>query len=398
MKFNKIILLFSFLILCSGFRFDNSINLSPLYKINDNLEVKFYPANYGTKAKNTYKKLLKNEKYIDNGKYEKAFAYLTDFVPNLVRETEFLSKSGKYREALKTALEAERLDGCNIIPKNALNLKIGILYSKVNDYVTSNTYILPLLGENSDTGKQAVYQAGENYYNLRDYKKSAECLSKVDEKSKYYISSLEMLTSSYIIMKDGKNAYFYAKKLVNTAPDNPEHFMMLGYVSQNSEEKLNCYNKALTMYLEAGADNAVSNADKRIAELEQQKIDEAYKKISIYCKKPDWQKIKERSANMLEGDVQYWHRRQTDFFNTAKDCISRYSGNNLSACFNDLNETQYRLDSELAAEAFRRHEAEQRELEINLMRQQNKLLYEQNLWNMYRYSRPRYYGGWPWLY
>ena len=126
---------------------------------------------------------------------------------------------------------------------------------------------------------------------------------------------------------------------------------------------------------------------------EQKRIDEAYKKITSYCKKPDWFKVKSRNENLLSGDITYWDRRQSEFFETANDCIKRYSGSNLAACFKDLNDTQEHLDATLAAEQARREEAEQREIQIRQLVRQNMLLEEQNLiqWSRYNSFYPRYY-------
>lgn len=102
---------------------------------------------------------------------------------------------------------------------------------------------------------------------------------------------------------------------------------------------------------------------------------------------------KSRNENLLSGDITYWDRRQSEFFETANDCIKRYSGSNLAACFKDLNDTQEHLDATLAAEQARREEAEQREIQIRQLVRQNMLLEEQNLiqWSRYNSFYPRYY-------
>lgn len=132
-----------------------------------------------------------------------------------------------------------------------------------------------------------------------------------------------------------------------------------------------------------------------VAPIEQKKIDEAYKKITVYCKKPDWFKIKSRNEKLLANDKAYWNNRQDEFFEAANECMSKYTGNNLAACFKDLNDTQERLDTALAAEAARREEAEQRNAQIQQLVRQNMLLEEQNMIQRSRYYNnyyyPRYY-------
>lgn len=151
--------------------------------------------------------------------------------------------------------------------------------------------------------------------------------------------------------------------------------------------------RAKQIYYSQNLTDMIKHINNLTAPLEQKKIDEAYKKITSYCKKPDWFKIKERNRDLLANDKLYWDRRQSEFFESANDCISRYTNSNLAAYFKDINETQERLDASLAAENARRIEAEQREGQIRQLVRQNMLLAEQNMiqWSRYNSYYTRYY-------
>ena len=56
------------------------------YEYKENLDVKFIPQTDISKDKRKeYKKVLKNEKYMEKKKYDKAEKHLPDFIPNVAR-------------------------------------------------------------------------------------------------------------------------------------------------------------------------------------------------------------------------------------------------------------------------------------------------------------------------
>ena len=180
--------------------------------------------------------------------------------------------------------------------------------------------------------------------------------------------------------------------------------MKLAFITSNQQEKLNNYYKAKNIYYGQQSLNIIDSINRQIAPLEQHKIDLAFKKITAYCKKPDWNKIRSKNANLLADDILYWDKRQDDFFESTNSCISKYTGSNLIACFNDINKSQEELDKELINENARRIEIKQRDEQNKLLLQQNLLIQEQNrLQNIRNYNYyPRYYdyywGRYPWWY
>ena len=341
--------------------------------------------------KKLYKKLVKNEKYVSKGNIEKAGKYYPELIPNITRLMDYYFNQAKYEEAIEYAKKIKETDKWNIIPKDILDYRFGVLYSRIGDYKTSNNYLIAYTKYKNRIYEASLFQLGQNYFYMQDYKNAVLYVGKIGSNSPFFNPSQEILYTAYTIMKDSSKAYKSACNLIKSDPSNPNNYMRLAYTTTNTDEKLKNYYKAKNLYYAQNLPAMVKNINEMIAPLEQNKIDKAYSKITNYCKKPDWVKIRKRNQDLLKDDISYWDRRQDDFFESANDCIKRYSGNNLVACFTDINNTQNELDRDLAQENARRLEAKQREEQNLLLIQQNALINEQNRLRYYQYSSPRYY-------
>lgn len=365
------------------------------YEYKENLDVKFIPqTNISKDKRKEYKKVLKNEKYMGKKKYDKAEKLLPDFIPNVARFINIYTDKKDFFRALEYAIKLKDLDKNNLFPVSAKDYRLGVLYSQNGDYLKSNNCLLPYISTNF----WALFQVAQNYYYMQDLKTSEHYAVKIKPQSGAYFSSQELLYTIYLITKNAPKAYTAAKNLINLDRGNPQNYLKLANVTTNNAEKLINYYRAKRIFCSQGLMSSAYALNEYIAPLEQQKIDNAYKKLSIYCKKPDWSKIKSRNKNLLADDPEYWDTRQTEFFNSTDDCISRYKGNNLAACFSDVNLTQEKLDKDLIEENARRIEKKQREAEILLLMKQNALIEEQNRmqWMRYNYYYPRYYYGYWW--
>ena len=358
------------------------------YQYYDNLDVKFISAPLNKDS--FYKKILKNENYMNKGKYNKAEKLLPDFIPNIARFINVYSDNKDFHRALEYAKKLEELDKSNLFPKYAKDYRIGILYSQTGDYLHSNSYLYPYVKTNS----MAAFQIAQNYYYMQDLKTAETYAEKISADSGAYFSAQELLYTINSVTKNPQKAYRAARNLIKLDAGNPENYIKIATVTTNNAEKLINYYRAKQIYTSQNLLNMVAKVNTMIAPLEQSKIDAAYKKITTYCKKPDWFKIKEKYADLLANDTVYWDSRQSEFFDAANDCINKYKDSNLAACFNDLNNTQDKLNIALVEENSRRIEAAQRAEQIRQLVRQNMLLEEQNMiqWSRYNnYYYPRYY-------
>lgn len=361
------------------------------YEFYDNLDIKFLPQ-YEVKTKE-YKTIAKNEKYMNRGKYSSAEKLLPDFIPNIARFISIYTDRKDFPKALEYAKKLEESDTGNLFPKYAKDYRLGVLYSQNGDYLNSNAYLMPYINKNS----MAMFQVAQNYYYMQDLKTAENYAVKITPNTGAYFSAQELLYNISYIMKNPQKAYTAAKNLVKLDIGNPENYIRVATVTTNNDEKLINYYRAKEIYISQNMAQMVASTNELIAQLEQAKIDTAYKKITSYCKKPDWFKIKERCGNLLSNDLVYWNSRQTEFFESTNDCIKRYTGSNLAACFKDVNDSQEKLDNALITENARRIEEQQRQAQILQLMRQNALLEEQN--RIYRYgyyNYPRYYrrGYW----
>lgn len=361
------------------------------YEFYDNLDIKFLPQNE-VKTKE-YKTIAKNEKYMNRGKYSSAEKLLPNFIPNTARFISIYTDRKDFSKALEYAKKLEESDTGNLFPKYAKDYRLGVLYSQNGDYLNSNAYLMPYINKNS----MAMFQVAQNYYYMQDLKTAENYAVKITPNTGAYFSAQELLYNISYIMKNPQKAYTAAKNLVKLDIGNPENYIRVATVTTNNDEKLINYYRAKEIYISQNMAQMVASTNELIAQLEQAKIDTAYKKITSYCKKPDWFKIKERCGNLLSNDLVYWNSRQTEFFESTNDCIKRYTGSNLAACFKDVNDSQEKLDNALITENARRIEEQQRQAQILQLMRQNALLEEQN--RIYRYgyyNYPRYYrrGYW----
>ena len=367
------------------------------YNISNDLKVSFVMLDKdGEKRlakdeKKLYKKLLKNEKYISKGKFEKVEKSYPDLIPNMIRLMDFYNTKGEYEKSLEYAKKIKENDKWNLVAKDSLDYRFGVLYSRLGDYLNSNNYLLPYAKFKNPVYEASLFQLAQNYFYMQDYKSAVTYAGKIPVGSLFFAQAQEILYTSYTILKNPACAYKAASALIKCDPNNPNNYMKLAYITSNPEEKLINYYKAKNLYFAQNSLAMVKKINELIVNLEQPKIDKAYSKITKYCKKPDWVKIKKRNQDLLKDDVTYWDRRQDEFFETANDCIKRYTGDNLAACFSDINATQMELDRDLVQENARRVEAKQREEQNLLLIQQNALINEQNRLRYYQWYYPRYY-------
>ena len=265
------------------------------YEYKENLDVKFIPQTDISKDKRKeYKKVLKNEKYMEKKKYDKAEKLLPDFIPNVARFINIYTDKKDFFRALEYAIKLKDLDKNNLFPVSAKDYRLGVLYSQNGDYLKSNNCLLPYISTNS----WALFQVAQNYYYMQDLKTSERYAVKIKPQSGAYFSSQELLYTIYLVMKNAPKAYTAAKNLINLDRGNPQNYLKLANVTTNNAEKLTNYYRAKRIFCSQGLMSSAYALNEYIAPLEQQKIDNAYKKLSIYCKKPDWSKIKSE-RNML---------------------------------------------------------------------------------------------------
>ena len=304
--------------------------------------------------------------YFLKEQYANALTYINNVLDNTSPETFPIYNYNKYRQflsyfrlceydnAIKTAKEFINTKGNNLEKLDAYYVIANSLLLTANEKTKNDNFNQAFLYANKYlTSKDSVYKhnAHEVRYNVFLHQKRKDLAKK---------EAQEML-------KIQKSANVYFK---------------LAYCSTSRDEKLNYYNSARTL-----TDN---NKDyfycvAQIAKLEQSKIDDIVKKLGLYVKKPDWFEVLKTSSY---GSHEYWIARQDKFFISTNDCIKNYKGQNLVACFEQVNKDQIQLTQELNEEAYRQ---QQLAYQQELIRQQQIQNYYQSQ-NAY-YARQNYYNN-----
>ena len=163
------------------------------YEFDENLNVKFQPS---VSARNKeYKKILKNEKYMQKGKYKKAEKLMPDYLPNIARLIYIYTDSKDFPSALEYAKKLVELDKTNLFPKASKDYRLGILYSQNGDYLSSNKYLYPYINQNT----WARFQMAQNYYYMQDLKSAESYAAKISQNDGAYLAAQELLYSIYNI-------------------------------------------------------------------------------------------------------------------------------------------------------------------------------------------------------
>ena len=199
-----------------------------------------------------------------------------------------------------------------------------------------------------------------------------------------------MLYIANYSLKNNQKAYGYSKQLINLKPDVAQNYLRAAQSCSDKKLKLQYLYKAKKLLLE-NPSLVLYTVDKKIAEIEQEKIDTAYKKITDFLIKPDWTKIYINNSPDITFYINNWSKRQDEFFKTANNCIAKYSGNNLVKCFEALNNSEDKKTDDLK-DLLKKIEDEKKQKEQELMLQRLLLLQQQMNYNRYYYYHPyRYY-------
>lgn len=262
-KFAAIFLLFAFSITCA------LADYRTYYEFESNLDVKFIPyeGELNKELKKEYKKIQKNEKYIKQGKYEKAEKLMPDYIPNLARFINVYTLNKDYPKALSYAQKLLELDKTNLFPKSAKEYRLGILYSMNGDYINSNKYLMPYINTNS----MARFQVAQNYYYMQDLKTAEAYASKIKQTDGAFFPAQELLYNIYSVLKNPQKAYTTAKNLVKLDPGNPQNYMRVASSTSNDAEKLRYYYRAKQIYYSQELTGMIADINKLIAPLEQKK-------------------------------------------------------------------------------------------------------------------------------
>lgn len=319
--------------------------------------------------------------------YEKILKKTPQFMPAIYNLMFLYAQKGQPQEVYNYAKQLRSLNSNHILPDDMITDMIArscIQLNQLNEAANEFEKISdPVIANRNNI------LLANTYLKLNNYEKAVKYASRLP-KSDY--NSIEILYTANIKQGNKQTAYNYALKLIKLKPEAAENYLRAAYcIENNNKLKLDYLYKAKDFLLQ-NPDNTLYTVDKLIAELEQIKIDNAYKKITDFVVKPDWKRLYLENSPDINFYIENWSKPQDNFFQTANNCISKYSGTNLVKCFEALNVSEDKRIQEVKLN-IRELQVRQREQEQELMMQKLLLLQQQMTnYNRYYYYHPfRYY-------
>ena len=352
-------------------------NLTFIYKPLDKKEIKKLSPN----ERKIYKKIARIQKYILRRDFDRAFNEQRNFLPTYVQYFKILEAKQDYRNAAMIMEKIISLNNTDMtLDGNILNYKLGLLYYMNEEYDKALKKLTPYADRYVDSDSYN-YIMSYIHYNLGNYSSGIYYAKKVLNSKEYNEWGKELLYFSYLQLGNKLEARKYALELCKIKPSAP-NFVRLAELTDNTQEKLTYLYKARRAAIEQRDISYLIMADGDISKIEQNKINLAMKKTSGYVEKPDWQQI-ENEISSMDTTINV-SNRQYEFFKSTNNCISKYSGNNLTKCFESVNRKQEKLTQDLKIAYQREYEQRVRDMEY---RRQQALVEEQNYNNMMYLNR-----------
>lgn len=220
--------------------------------------------------------------------------------------------------------------------KTRLNLMYFRTYYKMGDFNGALKYESVI---NQD--KRVIPYIADCYLNIANYPNTITYAKKVLPNDDNYYLAQTLLFKAYYRQNKISEAKAYANNLIKLQPEAYENYVRLALCETNKNQKLKQYYKA-RKFAPNDAQKSLVNID--IVQLEQEKIDNAVKRITTFVEKPDWEEIRE---GVRYSDNAYWYDRQDSFFKATNNCINKYVGNELGKCFCSIVEKQKDLNKSL---------------------------------------------------
>lgn len=321
--------------------------------------------------KESYKKIKKIEKYINERNFEKAVSVDANFLPAHVKYLNYCIDKSNYHCALNEIITLKRINSVDrVLDDDVISYKLGMLYYVNKNYQAALTYLSNFADNKDQSDENLWYVLGDVYLNLKNYEASIDFAKRIPSTSVNYLSAQKVLYSDYIATNNISAANACARVLVQREPVSANYFKLADSTRGNDNEQLAIYYRARKLALDENDFTSLAAADGGIALLEQARIDNAVKTLKGFVVKPDWQKILSEVGAIT--DPMELSNRQANFFKSTNYCIQNFSDRDLIKCFEHVNSEEEKASNEKLEQYKRAYEEQQREYEM--MRRQQEFL------------------------
>ena len=337
-----------------------------------------------------YKNSKKIEKYLSKNKLDKAYKINYNYIPTLLKFYQYYNKKCANTDAINYLELIKQNDQTNRLNKDILDYKIGVLYYNNNDYQKALYHLVPIIQKKPEADTIRVV-ISDCYYKIGDYNNSIIQANKVNKNDldSYKIALLNKYLA-YTKLNKNNEANKLAYELFSYSyPSKYSASKFIASTTNDSNIKYKFYNIAKN---NTNDETEIGQLNIDIAKLEQEKLENICKKsIQGFFKAPNWFTIAKADKNIMTQSVS--NERFNTFYNEIHICTSKYSGNNLKSCLNNVVTEQEKITKRLIIEQQEKNRqlAEQQRLqELQKMNRnleiQNQLQEEEN----YELRRPRY--------
>lgn len=297
-------------------------------------------------SKEDYKKVKKIESYIESGNFDKAIKTDSNYLPLYVYCYNYYLNKNDYHSAMNNLISIKRVNSIyKILDEDIISYKLGMLYYIEKNYSSALTYLVNFINAHNPSEDNLWFALGDIYFNMNNFDRSIEFLTKIPNTSINYLPAQEILFNDYYALEKYNEASKCAEVLVNKKPTSQNLIRRAATMQASDEVKLDILERAKSLALTSSDYVNLMRADAGIARLEQKKIDNAVNKLNGFVVKPDWQKIYMESEKYMEPVA--LSRRQENFFKSSNYCINKYSGQDLIKCFEYLNKEEEKISNDI---------------------------------------------------
>lgn len=344
------------------------------YKIDEkNFKMSFIPLSkqqlklLSIEEKKIYKKTKKIEKKLQRNIFDDKNIDI-GYLPLYTNMYNFFEKRNDKKSQIACLEYIKLYDKWNFFSKNWIDYNLGCLYYDIKDFKTCIRFIKPEVDKSKTLFSYNNCILSDSYLQIKDYKNAIKYASTVPEKDYWYNFSLETLYCAYYNTKNMAMAHKIALKTVQRKyPSEYLANMRAAITASDNNTKMKYYNNAKKATTD---DKEIWTINSEIAKIDANKIENAARYINGFFVKPNWAEISKKDTSLMSISIE--NQRFEEWHSDVNNCISKYKGNDLKACFNNINNKQDKISTKLLAEQQAR---EQKLLELQRIQQLQQMNY-----------------------
>lgn len=346
--------------------------------------------------KSEYKKIVRIENLLNKGKYNEAYNLNRNYLPTIVAfynnnksKLQSTNDNNVYLQLEKYLINNINtilsLDTYELFDRENLLTELAFSYYVTDDNKSAIKILEPIVVDiDNASQKKQMYRElklldlyyvvlANCFYELEQYDNSYKWAIKVANDSKEYKQALEILYLINYAQNKIVEANKYAYQLYSYSyPSKFTASLRIADTTSNIDIKMKFYNIAKSLTTN---ETDIYYINKYINKIDEIKLDNSLKSVAGFYSPPKWEKISKQDEKLMS--IKYENNRFNNFHNELNQCMSKYKGNNLKACLDNLKNGEEKISQRLLIEQqeYNRQLTEQQSL-IELQRINSNLMYQ----------------------